>query len=89
MTIDIQHVAKLAKLRLEEDQAQRFAKDMENIVSMVQQLPDLPDTGALIDPDHPMIFRGDVVEHHYDRKELLANAPQVKAGCVVVPNVVE
>ena len=39
MTIDIQHVAKLAKLRLEEDQAQRFAKDMENIVSMVQQLP--------------------------------------------------
>ena len=36
-----------------------------------------------------MIFRGDVVEHHYDRKELLANAPQVKAGCVVVPKVVE
>ena len=89
MTIDIQHVAKLAKLRLEEDQAARFAKDMENIVSMVQQLPDLPDTGALIDPDHPMIFRKDVVEHHYDRKELLENAPRVKAGCVVVPKVVE
>lgn len=89
MTIDIQHVAKLAKLRLDDNQAQRFAKDMEDIVSMVQQLPDLPDTGALIDPAHPMIFRKDVVEHHYDRKELLENAPQVKAGCVVVPKVVE
>ena len=66
-----------------------MAFSVRQTISMVQQLPDLPDTGALIDPDHPMIFRGDVVEHHYDRKELLANAPQVKAGCVVVPKVVE
>ena len=46
-------------------------------------------SGALIDPDHPMTMRQDEAENTFRRDELLKNAPQVQAGCVVVPRIVE
>ena len=52
-------------------------------------LPALPASGALIDPDHPMTMRQDKAENTFRRDELLKNAPQVQAGCVVVPRIVE
>ena len=61
---------------------------MANIVAMVEKLPDLDASGPLIDPDNPMEFRHDEVEKKYSRDELLANAPEVQAGCVVVPKTV-
>ena len=72
MNIDIKHIAKLARLRIEDD-----------------QLPDIQDEMTL-DPDNPMILRKDVaVQDKFTRQELMQNAPQVKAGCLVVPKTVE
>ena len=39
--------------------------------------------------DSPMTLRKDVAENHYRREDILRNAPEVQAGCVVVPKVVE
>ena len=61
---------------------------MANIVAMVENLPDLDASGPLIAPDNPMEFRKDEVEKNYSRDALLANAPEVQAGCVVVPKTV-
>jgi len=61
---------------------------MENIVGMVEKLPDIQDEMTL-DPDNPMILRKDVaVQDKFTRQELMQNAPQVKAGCLVVPKTV-
>ena len=62
---------------------------MEKIVEMVEKLPNLDASGTLIDPSNPMTLRKDTVENSPNRKELLQNAPEVQAGCIVVPKVVE
>ena len=59
MNIDIKHIAKLARLRIEDDQLDKFESEMENIVGMVEKLPDIQDEMTL-DPDNPMILRKDV-----------------------------
>ena len=89
MNIDIKHIAKLARLRIEDDQLDKFESEMENIVGMVEKLPDIQDEMTL-DPDNPMILRKDVaVQDKFTRQELMQNAPQVKAGCLVVPKTVK
>lgn len=89
MNIDIKHIAKLARLRIEDDQLDKFESEMENIVGMVEKLPDIQDEMTL-DPDNPMILRKDVaVQDKFTRQELMQNAPQVKAGCLAVPKTVE
>ena len=80
---------RLARLRIEDDQLDKFESEMENIVGMVEKLPDIQDEMTL-DPDNPMILRKDVaVQDKFTRQELMQNAPQVKAGCLVVPKTVE
>lgn len=89
MNIDIKHIAKLSRLRIEDDQLDKFESEMQNIVGMVEKLPDIQDEMTL-DPDNPMILRKDVaVQDKFTRQELMQNAPQVKAGCLVVPKTVE
>lgn len=89
MNIDIKHIAKLARLKIEDDQFEKFESEMQNIVNMVENLPDIDDE-LVLDEKNPMILRKDkAVTDKYTRQELMANAPQVKAGCLVVPKTVE
>lgn len=89
MDIDIKHIAKLSRLKVDDNDVQKFEKEMQAIIQMVEKLPDMPTDVVLIDPEHPMKLREDVVNHEYHRDDILKNAPQVQAGCVVVPKVVE
>ena len=89
MKIDIPHLAKLARLTFSPEEEAKFEKEMERIVEMVERLPDLDASGTLIDPDHPMELRKDQAVDRTNRTELLQNAPEVQAGCVVVPKVVD
>ena len=56
---------------------------------MVENLPEIEMGGALIDPDDTMELREDVVEQSYPRDEMLANAPRMAAGCLLIPKVVD
>ena len=89
MRIDIQHIAKLSRLQIEPNQLEKFEKDMEAIVGMVDRLPEVEDELTL-DPSNPMRLREDVAEtDKFKRGEMLKNAPQVQSGCLVVPKTVE
>ncbi len=89
MKIDIKHVAKLSRLRIEDDKLEKFEKDMESIVNMVDKLPDVEGTLDL-NPKDTMTLREDkAVTDKFKREELLKNAPEVQAGCLVVPKTVE
>ncbi|MCL2033852.1 MAG: Asp-tRNA(Asn)/Glu-tRNA(Gln) amidotransferase subunit GatC [Oscillospiraceae bacterium] len=85
MKIDVRHTAKLAKLWLNENEIADFEKQMNEILRIVETLPELPDDGFLLDPENVMSLRPDIVEPSLSRSELLANAPQKQAGCIVVP----
>lgn len=89
MKIDIMHIAKLARLKIGGDEAEKFERQMQNIIGVVEQMPELADDCADVDPAHPMELRCDEIRPSTKREELLKNAPQVQAGCVVVPKTVE
>lgn len=89
MKIDIMHIAKLARLKIGADEAEKFERQMQDIIGMVEQIPELADDYADVDPAHPMELRRDEIRPSTKREELLKNAPQVQAGCVVVPKTVE
>lgn len=89
MKIDIMHIAKLARLKIDGEEAARFEGQMQDIINMVEQIPELNDDYLDIDPAHPMELRRDEIRPSTKREELLAGAPAVQAGCVVVPKTVE
>ncbi|MDE5947136.1 MAG: Asp-tRNA(Asn)/Glu-tRNA(Gln) amidotransferase subunit GatC [Oscillospiraceae bacterium] len=89
MNIDIKHIAKLSRLRIDDEKLEKFEKDMQAIVAMVDRLPDIEEQLTL-DRENAMTLREDVaVPDKFTRNELIANAPEVQAGCLVVPKTVE
>ena len=90
MKIDIIHIALLARLKMDEQQAEKFARQMEGIIDMVDKLPAIEGVATGLDPENPMALRPDeAIPSECRRDDILANAPQVEAGCVVVPRIVE
>ncbi len=86
------HVAKLARLNLSDDAAEKLAVDMESIIGFADKLNEL-DTEGVVPTAHaiPMsnAFREDVVIPSYDNDLITKNAPHAEDGCYVVPRVVE
>ena len=78
MEIDIKKIAKLSRLAIEPEREEKFQKDMQNIIEMVERLPEMEIGDLSPKVEDTMTLREDV----------LKNAPQVAAGCVVVPKTV-
>ncbi len=90
MNIDIKHISKLSRLEIEEDKIEKFSNDMQEIVKMVENLPEFDSVEETLDKNYTMKLREDVaVTDKFKREELLANAPFVESGCIVVPKTVE
>ena len=89
MNIDIQHIAKLSRLSIEADKLEKFQREMENIVTMVEKLPDLENQTLGVDPADRMELRKDEIRPSLRRAVVLQNAPKAVAGCIVVPKTVE
>ena len=88
MELDIRHIARLARLRLDEGEAETLSAQMEQIMEMVSSIPALDGDNADIAPADPMALRDDEMIPPTPREEILANAPQQEAGCFVVPRFV-
>ena len=89
MEIDIMRLSKLAKLSIPEEKVEEFRKKMEDIIQMVENLPDLDTQGSLVDPTNTMELRKDEVQPSFPRNEMLQNAPYTAAGCILIPKVVD
>ncbi|MBE7036936.1 MAG: Asp-tRNA(Asn)/Glu-tRNA(Gln) amidotransferase subunit GatC [Ruminococcaceae bacterium] len=89
---EVLHVAKLARLKFTDDEAEALAKDMESIIGFANKLNEL-DTEGVVPTAHaiPMsnAFREDVVKPSFDRDAMLQNAPSKEDGGYTVPKVVE
>lgn len=89
---EIEHVAKLARLNLTEQEKDKFSNEMSGIITFVDKLNELDTTG--VEPTAHVIpiqnvFREDNIEPSYNREKILQNAPSQKEGCFLVPKVVE
>ena len=85
-------VANLARIALTEEELERLAPELDNIIGWVEQLGEV-DT-ADVEPTTAVIpnrlrLREDVVTDGDCRDDVLANAPQAEHGFFAVPKVIE
>ncbi len=88
---EIEHLARLSKLALSEEEKERLTGEMQGILAFADKLSAL-DTA--VDPtmfagDGQNVFREDVVEPSLPTTAILQNAPEQDMECFVVPKTVE
>ncbi len=89
MQIDIKHIAKLSRLKIDDSEVAGYENEMTNMIEMVERMPEILDE-LTIDPDNAMTLRADELsDSKISRDVMLSNAPKVVAGCVVVPKTVD
>jgi len=90
-TTDVQHLAQLSSLQLDEAEVESLRTDLENIVGYIEQLGELDTTG--VEPTYQVtdlqnVWRDDTVNDYGVSKEsLLALAPASEAQQIKVPKV--
>jgi len=89
---DIEKVAVLARIRLDEEQIPALEKDLGNILSLVDQLS-AADTDNVEPLAHPLDavqrLRADEVTESNQREAFQAIAPATENGLYLVPRVIE
>ena len=86
----VEQVAALARLRLDEQELMRLARDLAQIITFVEQLDELSTEG--VEPmahaaDISNVFAEDVLAPSLERDQALANAPKHDGQCYLVPAV--
>ena len=95
MSVDrdtVAQIAKLARIRIEEDQMEPLAAELSNILGWIEQLNELDTEGvapmtSVVEVEAPL--RADAVTDGDCQDKVLANAPEAEAGFFLVPKVVE
>jgi aspartyl-tRNA(Asn)/glutamyl-tRNA(Gln) amidotransferase subunit C len=92
MKMDIEKVARLARLELSEEEKVTFGDQLEQILNYMEQLNRLDTTG--VEPtSHAIpiynVFREDGVTSSFPQKEVLAIAPDEEDGHFKVPRIIE
>ena len=88
----VEHVAKLSRLALSEEELALFETQLSNILGHFDKLNEL-DTNGVEPLSHPLglrnVFRGDDVKPSAPREEALSNAPARTDEAYKVPVVVD
>ena len=83
------HVAKLARLKLSEDEVERMASELSGILQHVERISDL-DLDSVEPTSHVIalenVFRPDEPRPSWDRDEILESAPDPASGAFRVPS---
>ena len=92
MKMDIEKVAKLARLELSEEEKNTFGNQLEQILTYMEQLNRIDTTG--VEPTSHAIpiqnaFREDETRPSFSREEVLGIAPEEEDGHFRVPRIIE
>jgi aspartyl-tRNA(Asn)/glutamyl-tRNA(Gln) amidotransferase subunit C len=89
---DVEKIAHLARMALDEQQIESYAKDLSNILNLVEQL-ESANTDQVEPMAHPLHMaqrlREDKVSETDRREANQAVAPSVESGLYLVPKVIE
>jgi len=89
---DVEKIAHLARLAINEDDVPAYAQNLSNILDLVEQMNSV-DTDEVIPMAHPtdavQRLREDEVRETNQREHFQNIAPQVEDGLYLVPKVIE
>ncbi len=87
----VMDIARLARLRLSPESVETFSFQLSQILEYMEKLSevDTSEVEPLYSPiTHPTPYRDDEVRQHYEREEVLKNAPEEDGEHFIVPRVV-
>jgi aspartyl-tRNA(Asn)/glutamyl-tRNA(Gln) amidotransferase subunit C len=90
-TKEVQHLAQLSSLQLDDDESENLRADLENIVGYIEQLSELDTIG--VQPTYQVtdlqnVWREDAVDNYNIKSnDLLALSPDTEANQIKVPKV--
>lgn len=89
---DIEKIAHLARLAIDENDISSYARDLNNIFNLVEQMNGA-DTSDITPMAHPLDahqrLRKDIVTESNQRELFQSIAPKTEAGVYLVPQVIE
>ena len=88
----VRHSARLARIAMSDEEIERLAPELNNILGWVEQLGEVNTDG--VEPltaviEQKLRLREDVVTDGNIRDDVLANAPDAQHGFFAVPKVIE
>ena len=89
---DVEYVAGLARLALNEDEVDTYTAQLQRILSYVEKLSELDTEGVKptaysVSTSTPM--REDKIKNSIERDLAMKNAPSTARGCFKVPRIIE
>ena len=92
MKMDIEKVAKLARLTLSEEEKRRFESQLDQILAHIEQLNRVDTTG--VEPTSHAIpihnaFREDEIKPSFPKDEVMGIAPAEEDGHFKVPRIID
>jgi len=89
---DVEKIAHLARLAIDDKDIPDYARDLNNIFDLVEQLSAV-DTTDIVPMAHPLDavqrLRSDEITEHNQREQFQAIAPKTQDGVYLVPQVIE
>ena len=88
----VAHVAHLARLEFDAEEMEKFTSQLNDILLYMDKLGEV-DTAGVEPVTHAIArknaFREDAVDESLPPEVSLANAPEVRGGCFLVPKVID
>ncbi len=87
---DVEHVAKLARLELTEEEKEKFTSQLGDVLKYVEQMNEVNTSD--VEPmahaiDFVNVMREDEVKYEQTKEELMKNAPDAEDGFFKVPKI--
>ncbi|MFB6268110.1 MAG: Asp-tRNA(Asn)/Glu-tRNA(Gln) amidotransferase subunit GatC [Halodesulfurarchaeum sp.] len=82
---DVEHVAELARVDLDEDELEEFTAQFQDILEHFEALEEVPEVEP--EPDLVNVMRPDEVRESLSQEEALQNAPESEDGRFKGPRV--
>ena len=89
---EVLHVANLARLEINDEEAETFAEQLDRIITLAETLNEL-DTENVEPTTHVLaqenVMREDVARQRFTIEEVLKNVPDHQDGQIKVPTILE
>ena len=89
---EILHIAKLADLEIKEEEIEKYALNLQDILNFAEKVNNAPTDGlgeTIGANDKYNVFRKDEIVEFGDRDALLQNAPAQERGMFKIPKVIQ
>lgn len=87
---DVEHVAKLARLEITDEEKVKFSKQLGDVLKYVEQMNEVDTTN--VEPlshvvDFNNVMREDEIHYDCTKEQLMMNAPEEENGFFKVPKI--